>query len=143
MRDDALGSTRAILSVVTPTLRRPEEVAGLLESLTTQLYRPDEIILVDGAPPNEIATESLVATLAERLPFRCRYIRHGGGTAIQRNVGIDAARYYGSAERAIKLIIPSPCRRDGISAGIAILPARLRKLHRVKPKSHKSKPKIP
>jgi glycosyltransferase involved in cell wall biosynthesis len=87
----AVDAARSTLSVVTPTLQRPQEVAGLLESLTTQVYPPDEVILVDGALPGEIATESLVASLAERLPFRCRYIRHGGGTAVQRNVGIDAA----------------------------------------------------
>jgi glycosyltransferase involved in cell wall biosynthesis len=91
MPNSGVDAARSTLSVVTPTLQRPEEVAGLLESLATQVYRPDEIIVVDGAPPSEMATQSLVASLAERLPFHCRYIRHGGGTAVQRNVGIDAA----------------------------------------------------
>lgn len=80
-----------MISVVTPTLHRPTEVAGLLANLCRQILLPVEVILVDGAPADERETEEVVATLAKSLPFRCRYIRHGGGTAIQRNVGIDAA----------------------------------------------------
>ncbi|MBD3306657.1 glycosyltransferase [candidate division KSB3 bacterium] len=83
--------TKIMISVVTPTLHRPEEVAGLLENLSQQTLLPAEIILVDGAPPEEIATQEVVAALAPTFSFDCRYIRHGGGTAIQRNVGIDAA----------------------------------------------------
>jgi glycosyltransferase involved in cell wall biosynthesis len=80
------------ISVVTPTFRRPIEVEGLLDNLCRQTVLPAELILVDGAPAEETATERLVARIAPVLPFACRYIRHGGGTAIQRNVGIDAAR---------------------------------------------------
>ena len=77
------------ISVVTPTLRRPEEVASLLENLSKQDVLPFEVILVDGAPSDERDTENTVRALEASLPFRVRYIRHGGGTAIQRNVGID------------------------------------------------------
>jgi glycosyltransferase involved in cell wall biosynthesis len=80
-----------MISVVTPTLGRPKEVAGLLENLSRQTLLPFELILGDGAPADVRDTEEVVAARAESLPFRCRYIRHGGGTAIQRNVGIDAA----------------------------------------------------
>lgn len=79
------------ISVVSPTLRRPTEVAGLIGNLCQQTHLPFELIVVDGAPPEEKATESVVNKVADALPFRCHYIRHGGGTAIQRNVGIDAA----------------------------------------------------
>lgn len=79
------------ISVVTPTLRRPAEVGELLDNLCRQTLLPDEVILVDGAPADERATEAVATAKAGALPFRLRYIRHGGGTAIQRNVGIDAA----------------------------------------------------
>ena len=83
---------RALITVVTPTFRRPAEVAGLLENLGRQRLLPAEVILVDGAPIEERETEETVAAAVARgLPFRCRYIRHTGGTAIQRNVGVDAA----------------------------------------------------
>lgn len=85
-------STQARISVVTPTFRRPQEVVGLLKNLSQQTHLPYELVLVDGAPPEETETERIVAAvIAGALPFRCNYIRHGGGTAIQRNVGIDHA----------------------------------------------------
>lgn len=84
--------TTPLLSVVTPTLRRPREVADLLVNLSAQTLRPDELLLVDGAPAGETATEGVARASAATLPFDCRYIRHAGGTAIQRNAGIDAAR---------------------------------------------------
>jgi glycosyltransferase involved in cell wall biosynthesis len=90
MEEDSLSSANSI-SVVTPTLRRPIEVVELLDNLSRQTRRPDEVILVDGAPPAEMETENAVRGLSQSLPFRFRYIRHDGGTAIQRNTGIDAA----------------------------------------------------
>lgn len=80
------------LTVVTPTFRRPTEVIGLLENLAEQALLPDEIILVDGAPENEKETEIAVSAVLEKFPFQINYIRRGGGTAIQRNVGIDMAQ---------------------------------------------------
>jgi glycosyltransferase involved in cell wall biosynthesis len=91
MSESEKAPKRPTVSVVTPTLRRPEEVAGLLENLSLQDYLPAEVILVDGAPAEERATEETVRAIETSFPFRVRYIRHGGGTAIQRNVGIDAA----------------------------------------------------
>ena len=79
------------ISIVTPTLRRPAEVRELLANLSQQVSLPYELILVDGAPHGEDETQQIVAQAA-RLPFEVRYIRHGGGTAIQRNVGVDAAK---------------------------------------------------
>jgi glycosyltransferase involved in cell wall biosynthesis len=80
-----------VISVVTPTFRRPKEVAGLLRSLSEQELLPAEVILVDGAPEAETETEHLVRSIAQTLPFSCRYMRHPQGTAIQRNAGIDMA----------------------------------------------------
>jgi GT2 family glycosyltransferase len=91
MSEDTQSLPHIRISVVTPTFRRPAEVAGLLENLSSQDLLPFEVILVDGAPAQEKHTETVVCSTFESLPFACRYIRHTGGTAIQRNVGIDAA----------------------------------------------------
>ncbi|HAF61792.1 MAG TPA: hypothetical protein DCK95_05655 [Anaerolineaceae bacterium] len=78
------------ISVVTPTLRRPNEVLALITNLSKQILLPYELILVDGAPLKEDDTEQAIKSLGV-LPFILRHIRHNGGTAIQRNVGIDHA----------------------------------------------------
>ncbi len=80
------------ISVVTPTLRRPREVADLLENLCQQTLLPMEVILVDGAPAQERATEEVVARRIAQLPFPCHYFRHPNGTSIQRNAGIERAQ---------------------------------------------------
>ncbi|HKX26250.1 MAG TPA: glycosyltransferase [Blastocatellia bacterium] len=80
------------ITIVTPTFRRPVEARALLENLGGQTLLPAEVILVDGAPDEETATEEAVRQVIPTLPFPCRYLRHGGGTAIQRNVGIERAR---------------------------------------------------
>jgi GT2 family glycosyltransferase len=79
------------ISVVTPTLSRPEQVAELLDNLSRQTRLPKEVILVDGAPSEVKDTEQAVDSLRSALPFDCVYIRQSGGTAIQRNTGIEAA----------------------------------------------------
>ena len=79
------------ISVVTPTFRRPSEVKGLLENLSRQLVLPTEVILVDGTSNDDTATEKVVDKIKSDFPFGVKYIRHGGGTAIQRNIGIDQA----------------------------------------------------
>jgi glycosyltransferase involved in cell wall biosynthesis len=80
------------ISVVTPTLARPSEVQTLLKNLSQQTSLPLELLLVDGAPSGENDTQQVVEQCAPGMPFLVRYIRYGGGTAIQRNVGIDVAR---------------------------------------------------
>ena len=81
-----------MISVVTPTYRRPAEVAALLENLSRQTLLPAEVILVDGAPPEETATENVVKPLMANSPFPIRYLRHARGTAVQRNAGIEIAQ---------------------------------------------------
>jgi GT2 family glycosyltransferase len=79
------------ISVVTPTLRRSQEVSELLQNLKAQTLPVFEFILVDGAPEGEEATREVAEREFAQAGFPCRYIRHGGGTAIQRNVGVEAA----------------------------------------------------
>jgi len=81
----------ARISVVTPTLRRPQEVGELLRNLAAQTLVPCEFILVDGAPDGEEDTCAVADREFGSMAFPCRYIRHSGGTAIQRNVGIEAS----------------------------------------------------
>jgi glycosyltransferase involved in cell wall biosynthesis len=80
------------ISVVTPTLRRPGEVGDLLNNLSQQRLLPYEVILVDGAPDGEDDTKTIATRAFKQMPFAGQYLRHGGGTAIQRNVGIEQAR---------------------------------------------------
>lgn len=79
------------ISIVTPTLGRPAEIEGLLENIALQKQLPEELIIIDGAPEEDFRTSDRVARTAQRMPYRVRYIRRSGGTAIQRNEGIDAA----------------------------------------------------
>lgn len=80
------------LSVVTPTLNRPREVLELLDDLSSQSVLPDELLIIDGAPPEITDTQDIIPQKAPFLPFKLRYFRQQGGTAIQRNVGIDHAQ---------------------------------------------------
>lgn len=79
------------ISVVTPTFRRPAEVSALLENLAEQSFLPLQVILVDGAPPDEVETQLAVTNASHLLPFEIHYVRDCGGTAVQRNVGIELA----------------------------------------------------
>lgn len=84
--------TDPTISVVTPTLLRPTEVGELLENLAQQTVLPTEVILVDGAEESENATFEIVEAIKAGLPFKVVYQRRNGGTAIQRNHGIELAR---------------------------------------------------
>jgi glycosyltransferase involved in cell wall biosynthesis len=77
------------ISVVTPTFQRPREIIELLQNLCHQFLLPGEVIIVDGAPCEETATEQAVNQIAHSLPFPCKYLRSEKGTAVQRNVGIN------------------------------------------------------
>lgn len=65
----------------------------LLETLANQLLRPDEIIIVDGAPPGDQSTEEAVTAIqSAAYPIPITYIRsQERGTSVQRNVGVDCA----------------------------------------------------
>lgn len=81
-----------MISIVTPTYCRPAEVSALLDNLCQQTLLPGEVIIADGAPATECATEETVNARAHKLPFACSYLRSPRGTALQRNLGIEAAR---------------------------------------------------
>jgi glycosyltransferase involved in cell wall biosynthesis len=83
--------SEGMVSIVTPTFRRPKEVEGLLENISRQSVLPSEVILVDGADAGEDQTQAVVREVGDRYPFRINYIRSNGGTALQRNRGIESA----------------------------------------------------
>jgi len=60
--------------------------------LKKQSVLPSEVILIDGAAEGDDATRDVVRSVKDDFPFDIIYIRQNGGTAIQRNHGIDAAR---------------------------------------------------
>ncbi len=80
------------ISIVTPTFMRPDEVKGLLENIARQSLPVLEVILVDGAPDGENTTKDVVEAIAGDFSFPVVYVRYTGGTAIQRNVGVDRAK---------------------------------------------------
>jgi glycosyltransferase involved in cell wall biosynthesis len=80
------------ISIVTPTLNRPKEIHALLENLSRLTVPLLELIIVDAAPAGNDATADVVRDASHDLPYRVVYIRRGGGTAIQRNIGIDQAQ---------------------------------------------------
>jgi glycosyltransferase involved in cell wall biosynthesis len=80
------------VSIITPTYLRPEEVRGLLENISQQSVLPVEVILIDGAAEGDDSTENTVLEEKRKCPFRVKYLRSNGGTALQRNRGIDDAK---------------------------------------------------
>lgn len=82
------------LSVVVPTLSRPDHVRGLLLNLMDQDPRPDEVIVVDGTDTSDLRTEEVVTSF-ETTGFTTPHVIHircERGTARQRNAGLDVAR---------------------------------------------------
>ena len=80
------------ISVVVPTYQRPEQIEPLLATFAEQTIRPAEIVIVDGASPDDSRTEVIVQQIAAGYPIPIRYIRsERRGTSVQRNVGIENA----------------------------------------------------
>lgn len=85
--------TPLTLSVVVPTLSRPAFVDGLLENLARQSYRPDEVIIVDGAGDDDRRTEEVVRRAQSSAgAYELIHLRSDPGTARQRNLGVEKAR---------------------------------------------------
>jgi glycosyltransferase involved in cell wall biosynthesis len=77
------------VSIVTPTFYRHQELPDYFTSLFNQYIQPTEIILVDGADLSERRSENLIKEYIGKTKIPIRYYRKQGGTAIQRNFGID------------------------------------------------------
>ncbi|CAN5348102.1 hypothetical protein BH18GEM1_BH18GEM1_06820 [soil metagenome] len=66
-------------------------MAGLLRNLAEQTLPPWEVVVVDGALDEDRETEQVVREAIDSLLCHCIYLRQTGGTAVQRNAGIERA----------------------------------------------------
>ncbi len=81
------------LSVLLPTLNRPEHVRNLLHSLLRQTRLPEEVIVVDQSPHTETAREVVRARkAAANRPMRFEYARQQEKSIVKaRNRGVALA----------------------------------------------------
>ena len=80
---------RPSITVVVPTLDRPDDLSDFVQALLEQTVLPDELIIVDAGSTPDI--ESLLETKLTDSPITLRYLRATPGTSHQRNVAIDQA----------------------------------------------------
>ena len=78
------------ISVITPTLSRPEEIKGMIQNLGEMKYLPKEVIYVDGSPKSDNRTQKIIKNLEDNLPFRRLYT--GGVNCSSKNIGIEEAK---------------------------------------------------
>jgi len=74
------------LSVVIPTLRRPDRLASVLESIARADRTPEEVVVVDGDPRRSAEP----VARSSRWAFACRYEPSPPGLPRQRNVALGA-----------------------------------------------------
>jgi glycosyltransferase involved in cell wall biosynthesis len=78
------------VSLVVPVRNEEASIGRLLESISAQTIKPDEVIIVDGGSADRTAELVEKAAAADS---RIRLIRTGGaGPGLGRNIGIEAAR---------------------------------------------------
>lgn len=76
------------LSVIIPVYNRPDELNELLETLTLQTRKPDEVIIVEDG--STISAEEVVDTFRVDLPL-FYYRKENGGQGFARNFGYEKA----------------------------------------------------
>ena len=76
-------------SVVIPTMRREEILAGTLASLESCNPAPDEVIVVDS--DDDGSSQPVVTAFDQAVPAAVRYVRTTPSLTRQRNIGIDDA----------------------------------------------------
>jgi glucosyl-dolichyl phosphate glucuronosyltransferase len=77
------------ISVIVPTMNRPQELMEFVQTLCSQSRLPEELVLVDAG-----SVEDLEATVREGLsksPIKLKYSRSEAGTSLQRNVAMEMA----------------------------------------------------
>jgi glycosyltransferase involved in cell wall biosynthesis len=77
-------------SVVIATMARPQQLRSVLECCIGATEPAAELIVVDGDPHHSAGT--VVSDLRARHRCALRYLTSRPGIALQRNVGLDAAR---------------------------------------------------
>ncbi len=85
-----IASRQLTVSVVIATAFRERTLRTTLESLAAQARRPNEVVIVDGAPAPGV--ESFVGNLGRELDLRVIYRRTSPpSAALQRNLGVNVA----------------------------------------------------
>lgn len=79
-------------SLVVPTYKRQNEVAGLLKAISRLPDRPGEIVVVDGSEDDNTETAIQALTKVQKLKYNLSFVRSPKGLTLQRNVGIDISR---------------------------------------------------
>lgn len=75
-------------SIIVPVYNRPDEVDELLESLTHQVFRNFEVVIVEDG--SEKKCDEVCAKYKDLLPLRY-YYKKNGGPGSSRNFGVDYA----------------------------------------------------
>lgn len=73
-------------SLIVATIDRNEELAGLLQSLSTQMFRDFELIVVDQNPDDRLA--ALLQGWSANETIKLQHLRCGPGVSSARNLGI-------------------------------------------------------
>ena len=75
-------------SVVIPIYNRPDELLELLDTLTKQTRKPDEIIIIEDG--STISSEEVVQSFKSALPIQYFY-QENTGQGFARNAGYSKA----------------------------------------------------
>jgi glycosyltransferase involved in cell wall biosynthesis len=96
-----------IISIITPTFNRANEIKGLIQSIQNQSIDPNyfEMIIADDGSTDE--TEMLINDTKKKLKFDLRYFtQNNQGPGAARNLGIEKSR------GELILFIDSDCEAD-------------------------------
>lgn len=81
------------ISVIIPTIGRPDDLREMLATLVQQTVMPDEFVLVNAGPMD---LQALVRTALAGTDIEFKYATSQPGTSLQRNIALDMANgdYY-------------------------------------------------
>lgn len=80
-------------SLIIATYKRPQELLTLLEVLVRLADAPEEVVVVDGEPPEDHGSRFYNFLKNQKLPFDFIYVKSPKGLTRQRNVGIDISSH--------------------------------------------------
>ncbi len=76
------------ISIIVPTIGRPDDLRAMLPTLVKQTVRPHEFVLVNAGPMD---LEALVLAELEGSGIALKYATSEPGTSLQRNIALDMA----------------------------------------------------
>ena len=78
------------ITVEVITRNRAADLAGMLDSLTRQLRKPDEVLVVDNGSSDH--TQAVLEEFRDRLPIRCQFLERADIPGA-RNLVIESAAH--------------------------------------------------